>query len=105
MTAPDNIIKYNYKDRLFKADPPGPLDHLAVHFAMDGAAIHINSNEAKEQMAYNERRKKKMASKQNAAVPAIAEEEGEDANWVRTLGSLVFLSLFLMLMLSLMLLG
>eukprot|EP01084_Bolivina_argentea_P007954 14891_1 len=80
--APDNIIKYNYKDRLFKVDPPGPLDHLAIHFSMDGAAIHVNSNEAKEQISCNERRKEEMASKQNAAAAAaMSEEEGGDTNW------------------------
>ncbi len=83
LTAPDNITKYNYKDRIFKVDPPGPLDHLAIHFSMDGAAIHVNSDAAKEQISCNERRKEEMASKRNAAATTAssAEDEG-DTNWV-----------------------
>ncbi len=56
---------------------------------MDGAAIHVNSNEAKEQISCNERRKEEMASKQNAAAAAaMSEEEGGDTNWVGEMGSL-----------------
>ncbi len=83
LTAPDNITKYNYKDRVFKVDPPGPLDHLAVHFSIDGASIHVNSDEAKEQITCNERREEEMASKQNAAAARSTTEEEGDMNWVR----------------------
>ncbi len=94
MTAPDNITKYNYKDRVFKVDPPGPLDHLAVHFSIDGASIHVNSDEAKEQISCKERRKEEMASKQNASTArATAEEEGE-ANWVREIDGMDSQSVF-----------
>ncbi|CAM9651396.1 unnamed protein product, partial [Hapterophycus canaliculatus] len=37
--VPNNISKYNYKDRVYKIDPPGPGDHLAMHLAIDGQVL------------------------------------------------------------------
>ena len=50
--VPANISKYNYKERCYKVDPPDPLDNLAIHFSLDGSALHIESTEAKDQEAY-----------------------------------------------------
>ena len=32
---PNNVTKYNYKDRSFKQDPEGPMDHLAFHLQIN----------------------------------------------------------------------
>lgn len=68
--VPSNISKYNYKDRMYKVDPPGPGDHLAMHLAIDGWALFREGDEAKLQAAAEEKRKaaadeaKKKAQKQ-----------------------------------------
>jgi dynein intermediate chain 1, axonemal len=51
------VTKYNYKDRMYKIDPPGPGDHLAVHFSMDGCLLFRDSDEAKQQIAYTEQKR------------------------------------------------
>ena len=33
---PNNITKYNFREKVFKVDPPGALDQLAMHFEMNG---------------------------------------------------------------------
>ena len=38
--AAGNQVVYNYKDREFVTVPPGPLDNIVFHFAMDGCALH-----------------------------------------------------------------
>lgn len=48
--VPNNISKYNYKDRMYKVDPPGPGDHLAMHLAIDGWALFREGDEAKLQV-------------------------------------------------------
>jgi dynein intermediate chain 1, axonemal len=55
--VPNNISKYNYKDRTYKMDPPGPGDHLALHFTMNGSALFKDSDEARQQVAYQEKKK------------------------------------------------
>jgi dynein intermediate chain 1, axonemal len=47
--VPNNITKYNYKEKAYKQDPEGPMDHLAFHFQMDGCSLHKESDEAKHQ--------------------------------------------------------
>lgn len=56
-TVPNNISKYNYKDRTYKVDPPGPGDHLAMHLAIDGWALFREGDEAKLQAAAEEKKK------------------------------------------------
>ncbi|XP_055077820.1 dynein, axonemal, intermediate chain 1, paralog 2 [Periophthalmus magnuspinnatus] len=41
--APDNIVRYSYKERSFK---PITVDQLAVHFVLDGSLLHQDSEEA-----------------------------------------------------------
>ncbi|CAM9435129.1 unnamed protein product, partial [Ectocarpus sp. 4 AP-2014] len=55
--VPNNISKYNYKDRMYKIDPPGPGDHLAMHLAIDGWALFREGDEAKLQATAEEKRK------------------------------------------------
>jgi hypothetical protein len=38
-------------------DPPGPGDHLALHFSMNGSALFKDSDEARQQVAYQEKKK------------------------------------------------
>lgn len=38
--VPNNITKYNFKERTYKVDPPGQGDLLAIHFSYDGCALH-----------------------------------------------------------------
>jgi dynein intermediate chain 1 len=75
--VPNNISKYNYKDRTYKMDPPGPGDHLAVHFSMDGPALFLESDAAKQQLAYEERHRNEKAEAQKAAA-TMAAEAGDD---------------------------
>lgn len=51
--VPSNVTKYNYKDRMYKVDPPGPGDHLYLHLTIEGSAIHRESEDAKTQAAFN----------------------------------------------------
>eukprot|EP00741_Cyanophora_paradoxa_P015118 tig00020848_g14589.t1 len=51
--APQNVIRFNVKDRAFKIDPQ--IEHTAVHFAFDGYMIHKETDEAKRQMAETEK--------------------------------------------------
>lgn len=46
--APQNIVRYNFKERQYKPLPT--IDQLAVHFSMDGNMIHVESDEAKRQL-------------------------------------------------------
>lgn len=55
--VPNNISKYNYKDRMYKVDPPGPGDHLAMHLAIDGWALFREGDEAKLQATAEEKKK------------------------------------------------
>lgn len=42
---------------MYKVDPPGPGDHLALHLAIDGWALFREGDEAKLQAATEEKRK------------------------------------------------
>jgi dynein intermediate chain 1 len=33
---PKNLTKYNYREKAYKIDPPGPGEQLAIHFEMNG---------------------------------------------------------------------
>jgi dynein intermediate chain 1 len=73
--VPDNITKYNYKDRAYKVDPPGPDDHLKIHFQIDGAAMHKDSEGAKSQATREKERKEKEEDEK-----AKAAEESKDGD-------------------------
>jgi len=70
--VPSNVTKYNYKDRVFKVDPPGPDDNLMMHLAIDGAAMHISTEEAKAQLHLEQAKKED----EEAALQAAQEEAG-----------------------------
>lgn len=42
---------------MYKIDPPGPGDHLAMHLAIDGWALFREGDEAKLQAAAEEKKK------------------------------------------------
>jgi len=74
--VPNNITKYNYKDRTYKIDPPGPGDHLKIHFSHDGSAMHKDSDEAKAQTSLEARKKDEEDQKAQAAADE-AKESGD----------------------------
>jgi len=74
---PNNITKYNYKDRSFKQDPEGPMDHLAFHFQIDGCALHKESEDAKNQEAMEEA-KRLVAERMRKEAAEEAKEAGEE---------------------------
>ncbi|XP_043978818.1 dynein, axonemal, intermediate chain 1, paralog 2 isoform X2 [Gambusia affinis] len=43
--APKNLVRYSFKERFYK--PVTAVDHLAVHFALDGNLLHKDSDEAR----------------------------------------------------------
>jgi len=75
---PNNITKYNYKEKIFKRDPPGTGDHLALHFSMDGSSLHQDSKEAKLQASYIERQKEELEQLKKDQAAAAAEAGEED---------------------------
>ena len=38
--VPASSVRYSYRDKAFKQEPPGAADSLAVHFALEGAMLH-----------------------------------------------------------------
>lgn len=75
--VPNNIIKYNYKDKAYKQDPEGPMDHLVFHFSMDGCCLLKESEEATQQVQQEES-KKLDAERQRKEAAQEAMEAGED---------------------------
>eukprot|EP00620_Florenciella_sp_RCC1587_P016723 CAMPEP_0182556028 /NCGR_PEP_ID=MMETSP1324-20130603/429_1 /TAXON_ID=236786 /ORGANISM="Florenciella sp., Strain RCC1587" /LENGTH=686 /DNA_ID=CAMNT_0024767851 /DNA_START=37 /DNA_END=2097 /DNA_ORIENTATION=+ len=73
----NNITKYNYKDRCYKLDPEGAGDHLKIHFSLDGCVLHKDSQDAKEQEAY-EAQKKEFEEEERKKAAQQAAEAGED---------------------------
>ncbi|CAN2390015.1 intermediate chain 1, partial [Pristimantis euphronides] len=47
--APQNIVRYSFKERAYR--PISIVDHLAVHFSLDGNMLHKDSDEARRQRA------------------------------------------------------
>uniref|UniRef100_A0A3B3VK75 Dynein axonemal intermediate chain 1 n=1 Tax=Poecilia latipinna TaxID=48699 RepID=A0A3B3VK75_9TELE len=43
--APKNLVRYSFKERVYK--PVTAVDHLAVHFALEGNLLHKESDEAR----------------------------------------------------------
>jgi dynein intermediate chain 1 len=75
--VPNNITKYNYKDKAYKQDPEGPMDHLAFHFSMDGCSLFKTSEEA-EQQKQQEETKKMEADRQRKEAAQEALDAGEE---------------------------
>ncbi|KAJ1094213.1 hypothetical protein NDU88_007291 [Pleurodeles waltl] len=47
--APHNIVRYSFRERAYKA--LSSVDQLAVHFSLEGALLHRDSDEARRQLA------------------------------------------------------
>lgn len=50
--APSNIVRFSYVDGEYKSG--ATVEQLAMHFSMDGAFIHIESDDARRQIARDE---------------------------------------------------
>uniref|UniRef100_K3X8Q8 Uncharacterized protein n=1 Tax=Globisporangium ultimum (strain ATCC 200006 / CBS 805.95 / DAOM BR144) TaxID=431595 RepID=K3X8Q8_GLOUD len=72
--VPNNITKYNYKERTYKVDPPGPGDHLYVHLCADGSMIHKDSEDAKTQAAFDQKRAEEEKEARELAIKQAKEE-------------------------------
>ncbi|KDO18155.1 hypothetical protein SPRG_16441, partial [Saprolegnia parasitica CBS 223.65] len=66
--VPNNITKYNYKERMYKVDPPGPATTCSM--------IHKESEDAKAQAAYDMKKAEEEKEARDAAIK-IAKEEAE----------------------------
>lgn len=84
--VPNNITKYNYKEKAYKQDPEGPMDHLVFHFQMDGCSLYKESEEAKHQEQLEETKKMEIERiRKEAAQEALeAGEEDVDAEAPKT---------------------
>jgi dynein intermediate chain 1 len=73
----NNVTKYNYKDKAYKQDPEGPMDHLAFHFQMDGCMLFKEGEDAQAQQQQEETQKME-ADRQRKEVAQEAAEAGEE---------------------------
>ena len=55
--VPNNITKYNYKEKAYKQDPEGPMDHLIFHFQLDGCSLHRESEDVVQQQEFEANKK------------------------------------------------
>jgi len=76
--VPNNITKYNYKDKAYKQDPEGPMDHLVFHFQMDGCSLYKEGEDAQAQQAQEESRKMEMDRLRKEAAQEALEAGEED---------------------------
>jgi dynein intermediate chain 1 len=83
---PNNITKYNYKEKGYKQDPEGPMDHLAFHFQLDGCMLFCDSEEAKSQSLAEENKKSEIDKlRKEAQQEAMdAGEEDVEVDTVKT---------------------
>jgi dynein intermediate chain 1 len=81
--VPNNISKYNYKEKAFRQDPEGLMDNLSFHFSLEGCALHKGSDEAERQEQQEETKKLEMErlrkEAQQEAAEAGEEDTGDDA--------------------------
>ena len=84
--VPNNITRYNYKEKSFKQDPEGPMDNLAFHFQLDGCSLHKESEEAIQQCEFEVNKKMEMdrLRREAADEAASAGEEDIEANAPKT---------------------
>eukprot|EP00505_MAST-04D_sp_SCG-Rhode-Island_P002785 Stramenopile-MAST_4_protein_2785 len=54
---PKNIASYSFKAKSSRPQPPLAHGQLAIHFHMVGSSLHIDSDEAKMQIAEENRKK------------------------------------------------
>lgn len=75
--VPNNITKYNYKEKSYKQDPEGPMDNLAFHFQPNGCALHKESEEYNTQVQ-NEQAKLMDLEKSQKEAAKEALDAGEE---------------------------
>lgn len=74
---PNNTTKYNYKEKAYKQDPEGPMDHLVFHFHIDGCSLYKEGEDAMQQQQLEEEKKMEQERlKKEAAQEAL--EAGEE---------------------------
>jgi len=56
----NNITKYNYKEKAYKQDPEGPMDHLIFHLNIDGCSMHKEGEDALAQIQVEDEKKRKL---------------------------------------------
>jgi dynein intermediate chain 1 len=71
----NNIVKFNYKEKTFKRDPEGPMDHLAFHFQMNGSALYKEGEDAIQQMNYEEEMRMNAENAKREAAQEIADDD------------------------------
>ena len=67
-TAPDNVVRYSHRNQSFKLEPC--VEHLRLHFALEGTLLHRNSDEAKRQ-------RDKQAEEQDALEQEVQRQRDE----------------------------
>lgn len=76
--VPNNITKYNYKEKSYKQDPEGPMDNLAFHFQPNGCALHKESEEYNTQVQNEEAKLMDLEKIQKEAAKEAMEAGEED---------------------------
>jgi len=76
--VPNNITKYNYKEKAYKQDPEGPMDHLVFHFQMDGCSLHKDSEDAKLQEQYEDAKRMELERIRKEVAQEALEAGDED---------------------------
>lgn len=74
---PNNTTKYNYKEKAYKQDPEGPMDHLIFHFQMNGCSLHKESEDALLQQQIEDEKKMELDRLKKEAAQE-AQEAGEE---------------------------
>lgn len=72
-----NHVVFHWKDFEYKNVPPGPSDHVFVHFAMDGCILHTDTDEARQQKQEAEDKADALEEAKRALL-AKALEAGDD---------------------------
>uniref|UniRef100_A0A6I8NLR2 Dynein axonemal intermediate chain 1 n=1 Tax=Ornithorhynchus anatinus TaxID=9258 RepID=A0A6I8NLR2_ORNAN len=73
--APQNIVRYNFKERTYK--PISSVDHMAIHFMLDGNMVLRDSDEGRRQSARVDLLEG--ASRESVVVPTVEIfDEGEE---------------------------
>lgn len=72
---PINISRFSYKEKSFKQDPEGPMDHVAFHTIMMGCSLHIESQEAKQQVEFVENKVRELELQRKEQYDAENDDE------------------------------
>lgn len=75
---PNNTTRYNYKEKAYKQDPEGPMDHLAFHLQIDGCSLHFESDDAQQQQQFEEAKKMESDRLRKEAAQEASEAGEED---------------------------